>query len=73
MPLDRFVLILVVVVLAAGATIWLGAIVATAFAVPLGWIALVPAAIAAFVLWRVVADRVTSREDDHYDRMEGDK
>ncbi|MEM7642975.1 MAG: hypothetical protein AAF366_10640 [Pseudomonadota bacterium] len=71
MPLDRFVLIIVVVVIAAGATIWLGAIAAAAAALPLGWLAIVPAAIAAYVLWRVVSDRVTSSEDDHYDRMKG--
>ncbi|MEM8850806.1 MAG: hypothetical protein AAGE03_12320 [Pseudomonadota bacterium] len=71
MPLDRFVLIIVIVLVAAGATIWLGALVATAVAIPLGWLAILPAAIAAFILWRVVADRVTSAEDDHYDRMKG--
>lgn len=71
MPLDRFVLIIAVVIIAAGATIWLGATVAAAFALPMGWLAIVPVAIAAYVLWRVVSDRVTSREDDHYDRMKG--
>jgi hypothetical protein len=71
MPLDRFVLILVVVVCAAGATVWLLALAAGALAFPLGWLALIPAGIAAFVLWRVIADRMA--EPDTYERMEGDE
>ncbi|GIT92475.1 hypothetical protein JANAI62_29330 [Jannaschia pagri] len=70
MPLDRFVLIIVAVIAAAGATIWLAALVSASFAVPFAWIALAPAALAAWIGWRVIADRVRSQEDDHYDRME---
>ncbi|WP_371154343.1 hypothetical protein [Jannaschia sp. 2305UL9-9] len=70
MPIDRFVLILVIVLAAAGATVWLAAIVATSITVPLGWLALIPAVLAALIGWRVISDRLRNREDDHYDRME---
>ncbi|TFL17800.1 hypothetical protein [Jannaschia formosa] len=69
MPLDRFVLLIVIVLAAALATVWLGALVASATAMPLGWLMLIPAALAAFVGWRVIADRLGNAEDDHYDRM----
>lgn len=70
MPLDRLVLILVCVLAAAGVTVWIGTLVATAVAAPLAWLALVPVALAALLLWRVVADRLGDPEDDRYDRME---
>ncbi|MCK0167098.1 hypothetical protein MWU52_06005 [Jannaschia sp. S6380] len=70
MPLDRLVLILVIVVAAAAATIWLAAIVAASFAMPIGLGALIPAILVGYVVWRVVADRLNSRDDDHYDRMD---
>ncbi|CTQ51091.1 hypothetical protein [Jannaschia donghaensis] len=69
MPLDRFVLILFIVLIAAGATIWLGAIIATSFAVPFGAVALLPALLIGYVVWRVVADRMGNSDDDHYDKM----
>ena len=70
MPLDRFVLILFVVLVAAGATVWLGAVVAASVAVPFGAVAAIPALLVVYVVWRVVADRIRSAEDDHYDRMD---
>ncbi|CUH28622.1 hypothetical protein JSE7799_00817 [Jannaschia seosinensis] len=70
MPLDRLVLILVIVVLAAMATVWLGALVAASASFPFGLALLLPASLLAYVIWRVVADRIRSRDDDHYDRME---
>ena len=71
MPLDKFVLILVVVIIAAGVTVWLGAMAAAAL--QLGgatWLVFIPAALVAYVVWRVIADRMQSTEDDHYDRIE---
>ncbi|MGR3541224.1 MAG: hypothetical protein ACU0BS_07330 [Hasllibacter sp.] len=68
MPLDRFVLILVVVIAAAGATVWLASVVAGAFAFPFGWVAIVPTALVAYVLWRMIADRLSEKDD--YDRIE---
>lgn len=71
MPLSRLVLILVVVTAAAGATVWLAATVVAAALMP-GWAALaaIPILLAAYVLWRVIADRLGGAEDDRYDRLE---
>ena len=33
-------------------------------------LALIPLALVAYIGWRVIADRLGNREDDHYDRME---
>jgi len=71
MPLDRLVLIIVIVLAAAGGTIWLGTFIAAALQVPqVGWFVLVPVALILYIGWRVIADRVGSKEDDHYDRIE---
>ena len=71
MPLDKFVLILVIVVLAAGVTVWVGTLVAATVQIPaLGWAVSVPVALIAYVIWRVIAERLRNREDDHYDRIE---
>ena len=70
MPLDRFVLILVAVVAAAGATVLVAAILLSLVELPLaGLLALAALLPVAYVAWRVVADRVRSREDSHYDRI----
>lgn len=68
MPLDRFVLILVIVVAAAAATVWLASLVAASFAFPYGWLGAVPAALIAYVVWRVVAERLAEKDD--YDGIE---
>lgn len=70
MPLDKFVLILVCVIAAAGATIWLASLVIVAAEIPYAWIALIPAALVGYVVWRVIAERVNSPEDTHYDKMD---
>ncbi|WP_298491490.1 hypothetical protein [uncultured Maritimibacter sp.] len=70
MPLDKFVLILVIVIAAAGATVWIGTLVAASTQMPLGWLAIVPVVLVVTILWRVIADRLSNREDDHYDRIE---
>jgi membrane protein implicated in regulation of membrane protease activity len=70
MPLDKFVLILVAVIAAAGATIWLGTLVVATVEVPLGWMAVIPTALVAYVVWRVIAERIRNSDDDHYDRMD---
>ena len=71
MPLDKFVLILVIVIAAAGVTVWLATLAAAAL--QLGgatWLVFIPAALVAYVVWRVIADRIGNKEDDHYDRIE---
>jgi F0F1-type ATP synthase assembly protein I len=71
MPLDRFVLILVLVVIAAGVTVWLATMAAAALEFGAGaWFGFIPAALVGYVVWRVVSDRLSNREDDHYDRIE---
>lgn len=69
MPLDRLVLIIVIVIAAGGATLWLGAVIASAFAWPGGWLLLIPAGLVAYLAVRIIGDRLGSAEDDHYDRM----
>lgn len=70
MPLDRLLLIVFVALAAAGATIWLAAIVSVSLTLPFGALALLPALVVGYVAWRVIADRLRNAEDDHYDRME---
>jgi hypothetical protein len=70
MPLDKLVLILVCVIAAAGATIWIAATVLAALSFPFGWFAVLPALLAGYIVYRVVAERVGSAEEDHYDRMD---
>lgn len=71
MPLDKFVLILVCVIAAAGLTVWLGTMALAVFQMPeIGWLIFIPAALVGYVIWRVIADRVSNSEDDHYDRIE---
>ncbi|SEM67626.1 hypothetical protein [Palleronia pelagia] len=68
MPLDKFVLILVIVVFAAGLTIWLGSMIVAGLHAPLALTLLIPAALVLYVVWRVIAQRLSSHEDDHYDQ-----
>jgi membrane protein implicated in regulation of membrane protease activity len=71
MPLARFVLIVVLVITAAGLTVWLGALLAAAVQHPLvGIVTTIPAVLVAYVVVRVVWDRMTSGEDSHYDRID---
>ena len=70
MPLDRLVLVIVIVLAAAAATVWIGTIVAASLHVPFGWLAIVPALLVGYVLWRVIADRVGNAEEDRYDGVE---
>ena len=71
MPLDKFVLMLVAVIAAAGATVWVAmTIFATFAAPPSGWLALIPIALVAYIAWRVISDRIRNAEDDRYDRIE---
>ena len=71
MPLDKLVLILVVVIAAAGATVWLATLAMAAMQIgSAGWGVLIPAALVGYVAWRVISDRLNNTEDDHYDRIE---
>ena len=71
MPLDRFVLILVIVLAAGAVTVWLGWLLMAAVAIPdYGWLIFVPVALVAAVAARVVIDRIRNKDDNHYDRIE---
>lgn len=71
MPLDKLVLILIAVVAAAAITVWLGAMLMVAVDVsPLAWFIFLPAALVGYIIWRVVAERINSTEDDHYDGID---
>ncbi|KIT17232.1 hypothetical protein [Jannaschia aquimarina] len=67
MPLDRLVLILVIAVAAAGATIWLGAWVAASWQFPAGWLLALPIGLMGLVAVRIALERV--RQRDPYDKM----
>lgn len=71
MPLDKLVLILVIVIVAAGATVFLGAWIMASSTLP--WLGLgmaIPVGLLAYIVLRVVRDRLTNSDDDHYDRVE---
>lgn len=70
MPLDKLVLIIFAVLVAVGATVWIGAVLISSFAAPFGWLSLIPAALAGYIVWRVIAERIANHDDDHYDRIE---
>jgi len=70
MPLDKFVLLIVIVMVAAGITVWVSAMVMASLQIPGGWLVFVPAALVGYVVWRVIADRLGNAEDDHYDHIE---
>lgn len=71
MPLDRLVLILVCVIVAAGATVWLATFLAAIVTMPaVAALVLVPIALGVYVFWRVIQDRLNNSDDDHYDRIE---
>ncbi|WP_028956436.1 hypothetical protein [Sulfitobacter sp. 20_GPM-1509m] len=57
MPFNRLALILVVVIAAAAVTVWLAMLAAAAFSLPQAATALVPLALLAFVLVRLLRDR----------------
>lgn len=71
MPLDRLMLILVIVIAAAGATVWVGSLFLAATVSPASALAIaIPTALVAYIVWRVVAERLGNAEDDHYDGIE---
>ena len=70
MKLDKLVLITVCVCAAAGVTLWLAALLIAAAQVPFAWLALGPAVFAGYIVYRVIAERLNSAEDDHYDCIE---
>ena len=72
MPLDRLVLIIVCVVAAAAATVWVTmALIASVQLPPFAGLAVLSmVALCAYVAWRIISDRLNNKDDDHYDRFE---
>lgn len=71
MPLDRFVLIVVAVIAAAGVTVYVGLLLSAAVSMPPLLLAIVPVVtLIAYVVARVIRERLNNAEDDHYDRIE---
>ena len=70
MSLDKLMLILVCVLAALGASFWVATMLLAALQVPYGWLALLPTALVGYIAWRVIQERITNKEDDHYDGIE---
>lgn len=72
MPLDKFVLIVVCVLGAAGLTVYVGAALVASTQLPpfFGLALLGIITLCVYVGWRVIAERLGNKEDDHYDRFE---
>ncbi|MBM1219021.1 hypothetical protein JQU17_02325 [Ponticoccus sp. SC2-23] len=72
MPLERLVLIIVIVLAAAGLTVLLASFILSAFTLP-PWATLgvaIPAALVLYIVIRAIGERLSSREDDHYDEID---
>jgi len=70
MPLDKLVLVLIAVIAAAGLTVWIGSMAATVLQLsPAAWLLFVPAALVGYMVWRVIAERLSNSEDDHHDQI----
>lgn len=69
MPLEKLVLIIVCVIAAAAATVWVGAalLASTQLPPPVGLAVLSVIALCAYVAWRVISERINNKDDDHYD------
>ena len=70
MPLDKLVLILVCVIAAAAATIWIGSLLFATLSLPALGFALIPVVLVVYILWRVIAERLGNKTEDHYDEMD---
>lgn len=71
MPLDRFVLYLVLGAASVVALVYGGLLLFSALHVgPLMLVVLVPIGLVVFVFWRVLVERLASREDDHYENID---
>ena len=70
MPLDKLVLIIFTVVAAAGGTIWLMTVLLASLQVPGAAVIIFPIVfMGLYVLYRVIAERTSNKEDDYYDNI----
>ncbi len=70
MALDKLVLIVFLVAGSFAVAVWLGALILAALSVPFMWIALIPAAFVGYVVYRVIAERLSDPTENHYDKMD---
>ncbi|MEO1640079.1 MAG: hypothetical protein AAFU41_12645 [Pseudomonadota bacterium] len=72
MPLDRLVLIIVCVLTAAAVSVYVGLLLLASVQMPpiMGLSILSAIALCAYIAWRVIAERIGNKDDDHYDRFE---
>ncbi|MEC7764028.1 MAG: hypothetical protein VX874_19145 [Pseudomonadota bacterium] len=68
MPFDRFALVLVVVIAAAGLTVWIGTTIAASAAIPAGWLSVIPLVLGGTLLWRGLANRSNTPDGPPNDR-----
>ncbi|GGL79826.1 hypothetical protein [Wenxinia marina] len=71
MPLERLVLILVLVIAAAGVTVWLASLVVASVALP-AWATLglaIPGALILYIVLRAISERRSDPDDDRYDEV----
>jgi uncharacterized membrane protein YbhN (UPF0104 family) len=62
MPFIRLLSMLMIVVVSAGLTVWLGTLVAATSAAPwAGWGILIVVTLVAYLAWRVIYDRTAGR------------
>ena len=70
MPLDKLVLIIFTVIAAAGGTIWLMTVLLASLQVPGAAVIIFPIVfMGLYVLYRVIAERTSNKEDDYYDNI----
>lgn len=71
MKLDKIVLYIVAAIAAFFALFYLAAIALGSLSLgPYGLLLALPAAVVAYIFYRVIVERLGDREDDHYDRIE---
>ena len=69
MSLDKLALIIAVLAITAGLTIWVAGILLAAIQAPVASLLLLPFGVAMYLVARVIGERAGNREEDHYDRI----
>ncbi|WOI55107.1 hypothetical protein [Palleronia sp. LCG004] len=68
MPLDKFVMILVIVIIGGGITVAIAAAVQANIAPPVRLAALIPGVLATYIVLHFMARRAANRDDDRQGR-----
>ena len=72
MPLERLVLIIVIVLALSAVSVWVAAVLISAWALPwYGSLAILSVtALVHYIVGRMIGERLTNREDDKYDGID---